>query len=112
MNLRTVIDNIRQQIAVLNDLNDLNDLDDQVSAKLRHIENLIRERKVQKVVSVPYEDGCQLAWSGAKGHWRLVLRDGDFVDPVMSLSRDERADILGSKALCDLLHAIIRFTEH
>jgi hypothetical protein len=30
----------------------------------------------------------------------------------MSLSRDERADILGSKALCDLLHAIIRFTEH
>lgn len=78
----------------------LDALDDRLSFLTTRIEDLLREEGIQRVIFVQYRDGMQLAWSWARpsqrhrqGRWRLVVRDGDSIDELHSLTREERADV-------------------
>lgn len=89
---------------------ELGELDDQLSARLREIEEQLRERSITTVRAVRLPDGAELAWSGAvRGRrncgvgphrWRLVIRDVDgSVADLLSSSRDERCEAAACGAL-------------
>lgn len=109
--LKKIIDNFeawwngpeaKQKLADLGEsMHELDSLDDQIATSLRIVEDHLRERKIERVHAVRLDSETELAWSGVRPRgarerrWRLVLRDlvdGD-VTPVLSLARDERAEV-------------------
>lgn len=83
----------------------LNEMDSKISDYIRQLEETFRARGVRRVVSVPFDDGVKLAWSGAKRYWRFVVVD-DIDDHVMRLldaPRDMRAEVFTCGAMTRLI---------
>lgn len=77
-------------------------LDTHLTAQLTIVEVSLRQANCRTVTAVAF-DGAKLAWAGAKGHWRLVLRDRNGTKPLLACARSDRAAAVASGALCELV---------
>lgn len=72
---------------------ELNTLDDDISLKLRQIEETIRQRRsTGGPVGVLFPPWGKLAWSGRRGRWRLVVIDEDECEDLMNMPALCRSD--------------------
>lgn len=83
----------------------LSEMDNKIRDYIHRLEETFRARGMRRVISVPFDDGVKLAWSGAKRRWRFVVVD-DIDDHVMRLldaPRDMRAEVFTCGAMTRLI---------
>lgn len=80
----------------------LDDLNDKISDRIRDVEAWLAT-KPKKVVFSTITDGVQLAWSGARGTWRLVIKHEDNIVRLLDASQAERSEVFTSGAMERLL---------
>jgi hypothetical protein len=87
---------------------ELHRLNAQIADQTERFERLLFERGLRRPIAVPYRWEMQFAWSRSRGgFWRFVIRDGDYVDPLRSLSFDDVLDVWDTGAMHRLLRAAI-----
>ena len=94
--LRQVLARLKVQTATLNQH------DAEIHTFLRGVQDWLLGLGITRVHAVPWQE-AQLAWSGAKGKWRLIIRDGDSVTPLLQASRIEMVCVLKDGILRKLL---------
>lgn len=70
------------------------------------IEQHLRHQNVRHVAHVKLADGAELAWSGRKDYWRLVIRDGDEAVRLLECEIDEWLEVVNTGALEELLQQL------
>lgn len=83
----------------------LNDIDDKISRCIAIIEQKLRARGVERILSVKLPDGADLGWSRDRRskRWRFVIRTEDDAWELLSCSREERVEVLACGAMEKLL---------
>lgn len=89
----------------------MNEAMGEINDKLIAAEKRLWSKPLRKVVAVQVSDNVQLAWSGAKGSWRLVLRSEDEIIDLARASREERIEVITSGALQKLLEQVFGGTS-
>lgn len=80
-------------------------LDTQISDHIKAIEARLREKGLERIISVKLPDGANLGWSRDRRRrlWRLVIRTEDEALDLLSCPREERAEVFTCGAMERLL---------